>query len=193
MKAGLLPLGVATAPVERQARYIVPVEACSGFCRDDLFLAHVTKIRFDGIMRRMKFIHTGTIGAFACISALIGAIGCGEDTASTSTGATTTATSSSAAVGGAAGTGNGASSSDASSTTAAAGGSSTTGGGMGGMTASSGTDMGAGASTSSGMGMMAAPDFSIKDVNPSSASLGNDISPKDYQGQATAWFFGHST
>ncbi len=37
------------------------------------------------------------------------------------------------------------------------------------------------------------PDFSLQDVNASSASFGTDVSPRDYLGQASAWYFGHAT
>ncbi len=37
------------------------------------------------------------------------------------------------------------------------------------------------------------PDFSLEDVNPTSASYGSLISPSDLQGQASAWYFGHAT
>ena len=38
-----------------------------------------------------------------------------------------------------------------------------------------------------------APDFRLADVNPASASFGETISPRDYLGQVSAWYFGHST
>ena len=36
-------------------------------------------------------------------------------------------------------------------------------------------------------------DFSITDVNPDSARYGDAVSPRDYLGQVSAWYFGHST
>lgn len=36
-------------------------------------------------------------------------------------------------------------------------------------------------------------DFSLVDVNPTSASYNQSISPRDYIGQTTAWYFGHAT
>ena len=38
-----------------------------------------------------------------------------------------------------------------------------------------------------------APDFSILDVNPNSATFDSTISPRDYLGRVSAWYFGHST
>jgi hypothetical protein len=35
-------------------------------------------------------------------------------------------------------------------------------------------------------------DFSLEDVNATSATVGAMISPRDYQGMATAWYFGHA-
>ena len=37
------------------------------------------------------------------------------------------------------------------------------------------------------------PDFALVDVNPSSSSFEQTLSPQNYLGQATAWYFGHST
>jgi hypothetical protein len=37
------------------------------------------------------------------------------------------------------------------------------------------------------------PDFAIADVNPNSATSGQTISPRDYVGSVSAWYFGHST
>ena len=39
----------------------------------------------------------------------------------------------------------------------------------------------------------AMPDFSLTDVNPASARFGEEISPRDYLGKVSAWYFGHST
>lgn len=38
-----------------------------------------------------------------------------------------------------------------------------------------------------------APDFALEDVNPSSATAGQDVSPRDYLGKVSAWYFGHAT
>ncbi|HHH11992.1 MAG TPA: hypothetical protein ENK23_07970 [Sorangium sp.] len=38
-----------------------------------------------------------------------------------------------------------------------------------------------------------APDFSLPDVNKNSASYGTDVSPRDFIGHGSAWYFGHST
>ncbi|MBI4717874.1 MAG: hypothetical protein HY763_08735 [Planctomycetes bacterium] len=37
------------------------------------------------------------------------------------------------------------------------------------------------------------PDFSLRDVNPRSARYDSEVSPRDYLGQVSAWYFGHST
>lgn len=39
----------------------------------------------------------------------------------------------------------------------------------------------------------ALPDFSLPDVNPQSPRSGESVSPRDYLGQVSAWYFGHST
>ena len=39
----------------------------------------------------------------------------------------------------------------------------------------------------------ALPDFSVVDVNADSARYGEAVSPRDYLGQISAWYFGHST
>ncbi len=37
------------------------------------------------------------------------------------------------------------------------------------------------------------PDFAIVDVNPTSASVDQAVSPRDYLQKVSAWYFGHST
>lgn len=37
------------------------------------------------------------------------------------------------------------------------------------------------------------PDFTLEDVNPASPRFEQAVSPSDYQGKATAWYFGYST
>lgn len=37
------------------------------------------------------------------------------------------------------------------------------------------------------------PDFLLPDVNPASTRFGDDVSPRDYLTQASAWYFGHAT
>ena len=37
------------------------------------------------------------------------------------------------------------------------------------------------------------PDFALLDVNPNSPSSATQVSPRDYQGKVSAWYFGHST
>jgi hypothetical protein len=36
-------------------------------------------------------------------------------------------------------------------------------------------------------------DFILTDVNPTSSTYGQSVSPRDYQGQVSAWYFGHAT
>jgi hypothetical protein len=37
------------------------------------------------------------------------------------------------------------------------------------------------------------PDFALVDVNPNSATYNQQVSPRDYLGQISAWYFGHAT
>jgi hypothetical protein len=37
------------------------------------------------------------------------------------------------------------------------------------------------------------PDFHLLDVNPASARAGQQVSPRDLEGQVTGWYFGHSS
>ena len=37
------------------------------------------------------------------------------------------------------------------------------------------------------------PDFSLMDVNPASATFNQLVSPRDYLGKTSAWYFGYST
>ncbi|MCC7291406.1 MAG: hypothetical protein IT449_05005 [Phycisphaerales bacterium] len=39
----------------------------------------------------------------------------------------------------------------------------------------------------------AMPDFSLVDLNPESPRRGEAISPRDYLGEVSAWYFGHAT
>jgi len=67
--------------------------------------------------------------------------------------------------------------------------------GGGGMAGSSGT-AGSGGAAGSGGSMMAVvpkPDFGLVDTNPNTSTFGQTISPRDYTGQVSAWYFGHST
>ena len=38
-----------------------------------------------------------------------------------------------------------------------------------------------------------APDFSVRDVNPTSPRHDENVSPRDYVGGVSAWYFGHAT
>jgi hypothetical protein len=37
------------------------------------------------------------------------------------------------------------------------------------------------------------PDFALEDVNAISPSFGQLVSPRDYVGHVSAWYFGHAT
>ena len=37
------------------------------------------------------------------------------------------------------------------------------------------------------------PDFSLVDVNTTSEKFEQQVSPRDYIGRVTAWYFGHAT
>jgi thiol-disulfide isomerase/thioredoxin len=37
------------------------------------------------------------------------------------------------------------------------------------------------------------PDFSLIDLNPASPRSGAPVSPRDYEGQVSGWYFGHSS
>lgn len=37
------------------------------------------------------------------------------------------------------------------------------------------------------------PDFALPDINPASARFNQAISPRDYLGEVSAWYFGHAT
>jgi len=37
------------------------------------------------------------------------------------------------------------------------------------------------------------PDFALRDVNPASSTSGQDVSPRQYLQQVSAWYFGHAT
>ena len=41
--------------------------------------------------------------------------------------------------------------------------------------------------------LTAVADFSLTDVNPNSSTYGQEVSPRDYLGEASAWYFGHAT
>tara|TARA_B100000029_G_C17415015_1_gene902159 strand:+ start:451 stop:708 length:258 start_codon:yes stop_codon:yes gene_type:complete len=45
----------------------------------------------------------------------------------------------------------------------------------------------------SGTGLNAQPDFHLTDVNATSATTGQAVSPRDYLQQVSAWYFGHAT
>lgn len=44
-----------------------------------------------------------------------------------------------------------------------------------------------------GPGLGAVPDFRLVDVNPNSVTFDHPVSPREYIGEVSAWYFGHST
>ena len=44
-----------------------------------------------------------------------------------------------------------------------------------------------------GAGLSAQPDFHLQDVNTTSASFDQAVSPRDYLQEVSAWYFGHAT
>lgn len=40
---------------------------------------------------------------------------------------------------------------------------------------------------------VAVPDFSLRDHNPNSATYNQQVSPRDYIGRLSAWYFGSAT
>ena len=37
------------------------------------------------------------------------------------------------------------------------------------------------------------PDFSLQDVNPASVTFDERVSPREFEGRISAWYFGHAT
>jgi len=52
-----------------------------------------------------------------------------------------------------------------------------------------------GGMTGADAGTFAEPlaDFSLRDVNPASPSADQNVSPRNFQGRVSAWYFGHSS
>ena len=44
-----------------------------------------------------------------------------------------------------------------------------------------------------GPGPGVVPEFSLKDVNPTSATFDQAVSPRDHLEKVSAWYFGHAT
>lgn len=134
----------------------------------------------------------------------LGAGGCEEDKgpAATGTGGTATTTSGEGGLAGSGGTG-GQTTAMGGGTSTATGGTGGTGGvGAGGMETGGmgGAGMGGSGMGGSGMGgsgggtvVSAVPGFSLVDVNPASTTYNQPVSPGDYLGKVSAWYFGHST
>jgi hypothetical protein len=40
---------------------------------------------------------------------------------------------------------------------------------------------------------VSASTFSLEDVNPTSPLYGQQVAPADFEGQVSAWYFGHAT
>ena len=53
--------------------------------------------------------------------------------------------------------------------------------------------LGAGCTASSPLDGEAVPEFELVDLNPTSPTAGEVISPSDFRGQVSAWYFTHST
>jgi len=51
----------------------------------------------------------------------------------------------------------------------------------------------AGCSSGSGPASQQAPDFALLDVNPTSTSFDQPVSPRDHIGRTSAWYFGAAT
>ena len=64
-------------------------------------------------------------------------------------------------------------------------------GGTGSVDSGNGNEPGSSESPESGG--EALPDFSVTDVNPNSVRYREAVSPRDYLGQISAWYFGHAT
>jgi hypothetical protein len=90
-------------------------------------------------------------------------------------------------------------SSSSSGSVASSSGSATASSSAGGATASSGQGGAGGMLASGGAGQGGdplvgqLPDFSLSDVNATSATIGMGVSPRDYLGQVSAWYFTHAT
>jgi len=52
---------------------------------------------------------------------------------------------------------------------------------------------GGGGSSPNTDGPQAIPDFQLPDVNPTSATFNQDVSPRDKLGGVSAWYFGSAT
>lgn len=48
-------------------------------------------------------------------------------------------------------------------------------------------------SKQTGLDVPPVPDFHLTDVNPASPRSGQSVSPRDYAGVVTGWYFGHSS
>jgi hypothetical protein len=41
--------------------------------------------------------------------------------------------------------------------------------------------------------LLTVPDFALSDLNPTSDTFSESVSPRDYMGQVSGWYFGHAT
>jgi len=46
---------------------------------------------------------------------------------------------------------------------------------------------------SGGMSAMPKPDFKLIDTNPNSPTVNQEVSPSQFLGKVSAWYFGHGT
>jgi hypothetical protein len=128
-------------------------------------------------------------GALAAAIGLFGLApsACGNDDPGGSTAASSSTgsdASSTAGGGGSGGIGGGNGGNGGSGGVAGAGGMAGSGGsgGMGGMGGMGG-----------GMAAMPKPDFKLIDVNPNSPTVNQEVSPSQFLGKVSAWYFGHGT
>jgi hypothetical protein len=66
-------------------------------------------------------------------------------------------------------------------------------GGMGGMGGMAGSGGMGGMGGSGGMSAMPKPDFKLIDTNPNSPTVNQEVSPSQFLGKVSAWYFGHGT
>lgn len=134
----------------------------------------------------------------AFTTAALASTGCeDQEPAALGTGGNKASTAGGGGLGGTPGSGG-----DGGETTVATGGGGTSMGGGG--TSAGGSSMGGAGGTGgtggagqggTGGGAVAeiVPDFSLIDLNPSSMTSGQPVSPRDHLTRVSAWYFGHST
>ena len=141
-------------------------------------------------MRKLRSLFIGDFGVLLVAAQIMaGALivaGCYDAEEISPVTTTSVSNGGSTSAGGATATG-GMTASGGATSTAGAGGESTGGtssGGVGGVGGATGTG---------GMVAQIVPDFSLIDLNTASPTSGQAVSPRDYLGKVSAWYFGHST